>query len=136
VDTFVPFTFYSGLSPFQEMLIAQPTRSLEPPTRTQDLGLDLKSLWFAKQPPQFPPPSINRLPGKRIYSSSQSWTSSGARKTHTFIGAIRDTTTLGSTIIHLTWDSSSPELTVKAQQRHNQPPRKLNRGELDKYRDQ
>jgi hypothetical protein len=116
-------------------LIAQPTRSPEPRVQMQDLDLDLKSLWFAKEPAAFPPPSINRLPGKRIYASSSGWSSSGVRKTHTFTGAIRDTTTLGTTIIHLTWDGTNPGLTVKAQQRHTPPPRKLSRNELDAYRD-
>ena len=116
-------------------LIAQPTRSPEPQIQMRDLDLDLKSLWFAKVPAVFPPPSINSLPGKRTYSSSSGWTSSGVRKTHTFTGAIRDTTTLGTTIIHLTWDGSNPGVTVKAQQRHIPPPRKLSRSELDAYRE-
>lgn len=116
-------------------LIAQPTRSPEPQAQMQDLDLDLKSLWFAKAPAAFPPASINRLPGTRTYASSSGWSSSGVRQTHTFIGVIRDTTTLGMTLIHLTWDSSNPGVTVKAQQRHIPPPRKLSRSELDAYRD-
>lgn len=117
-------------------LIAQPTRSPESQTQIQDLDLDLKSLWFAKEPAAFPPATINRLPGKRTYASSSGWSSSGVRRTYTFTGAIRDTTTLGTTIIHLTWDGSNPGLTVKAQQRHIPPPRKLSQSELDSYRDQ
>ena len=117
-------------------LIAQPTRPPETRSQMQDLDLDLKSLWFAKQPAAFPPASINRLPGSRTYASSSGWSSTGVRKTHTFTGAIRDTVTLGSTIIHLTWDGSNPGVTVKAQQRHISPPRKLSRSELDAYRDQ
>lgn len=103
---------------------------------TQDLDLDLKSLWFSKSPPTFPPASINRLPGSRSYASSSGWSSSGVRKIHTFTGAIRHNSTLATTIIHLTWDGSSPGLTVKAQQRHIPPPRKLSRNELDSYRDE
>ena len=122
---------YSG----NHRLIAQPTRSPETQTQMKDLDLDLKSLWFAKEPAVFPPPAINRLPGKRTYASSSGWSSSGVRKTHTFTGAIRDTTTLGTTIMHLTWDGSNPGLTVKAQQRHIPPPRKLSQSELDAYRD-
>ena len=118
------------------MLIAQPTRSAEPQVQMQDLDLDLKSLWFVQQPAAFPPVSINRLPGKRTYASSSGWSSTGVRKTYTFTGAIRDTATLGTTIIHLTWDGSNPGVTVKAQQRHIPPPGKLNRRELDAYRDQ
>jgi len=102
---------------------------------TSDLELDLKSGWYAKSPPTFPPASIHRLPGKRSYASSSGWSSSGVRKTHTFTGAIRDNTTLATTIIHLTWDASNPEHTVKAQQRHISPPRKLSSNELESYRE-
>ncbi|KAG0652203.1 altered inheritance [Hyphodiscus hymeniophilus] len=114
----------------------QPSRSPEPRVQMEDLDLDLKSLWFTKQPVAFPPASINRLPGSRTYASSSGWSSTGVRKTYTFIGAIRDTTTLGTTIVRLTWDGSNPGVTVKAQQRHVPPPRKLSRSELEAYRDQ
>ena len=117
-------------------LIAQPTRSPEPQAQMRDLDLDLNSLWFARQPAAFPPASINRLPGSRTYASSSGWSSSGVRRTYTFTGAIRDTTTLGTTIVHLTWDGSNPGVTVKAQQKHILPPRKLSRSELDAYRNQ
>ena len=112
-------------------LILQPTSSLE----AEDLDLDLELLWFAKSPAAFPPPSINRLPGSRSYASSSGWSSSGVRKTHTFTGAIRDNGTLSTTKIHLTWDGSNPGLTVKAQQRHFPPPRKLSKNELETYRE-
>ena len=117
------------------MLIVQPTSSTEPQTQIRDLDLDLKSLWFAREPVAFPPATINRLPGKRTYASSSGWSSTGVRKIHTFTGAIRDNTTLGTTIIRLTWDGSNPGVTVKAQQRHIPPPKKLTRSELDAYRD-
>jgi hypothetical protein len=106
-------------------LTSQPTSSHEP----KDYDLDLKSLWFAKSPPAFPPPSMNRG-GKLTYASSSGWSSSGVRKTHTFTAHVRNTATLASSRIHLTWDASNPTVTVKAYQRHDPPPRKLSQSEL------
>jgi hypothetical protein len=100
----------------------------------KDYDLDLKSLWFAKSPVSFPPPSMNR-DGKFIFASSQGWSSSGVRRTHTFTSHVRNTTTLAGTKIHLTWDASNPGLTVKAEQRHDPSPRKLSQGELESYRE-
>src|ERR1700709_1008409 len=83
----------------EHRLIAQPINS--PRSSNSDLDLDLRSGWYAKSPPDFPPASINRLPGKRSYASSSGWSSSGVRKTYTFTGAIRDNSTLATTIIRL-----------------------------------
>jgi hypothetical protein len=116
----------------ERMLIPQPSST---PKSGVDLDLDLKSGWYARNPPTFPPQSINRLPGSRIYASSSGWSSTGVRKTHTFTGAIRDNATLATTIIQLTWDASNPEYTVKAKQKHIPPPRKLSAGELESYRE-
>lgn len=98
-----------------------------------DLPLDLDSLWFAKSPPAFPPPSINRLPGSRFYSSSSGWSSNGVRRTHTFTGAIRHTNSLATTIIHLTWDASNPQATVKARQKYTPAPPPLTAHQLANY---
>lgn len=100
----------------------------------KDYDLDLKSLWFAKSPVSFPPPSMNR-DGKLIVAYSQGWSSSGVRRTHTFTAHVRNTTTLAGTKIHLTWDASNPGLTVKAEQRHDPPPRTLSQGELESCRE-
>ena len=111
-------------------LTSQPISSHD----AKDYDLDLKSLWFAKSPVSFPPPSMNR-DGKFIFTSSQGWSSSGVRRTHTFTAHVRNTTTLAGTKIHLTWDASNPGLTVKAEQRHDPSPRKLSQGELESCRE-
>lgn len=111
-------------------LTSQPASS----HNAKDYDLDLKSLWFAKSPVSFPPPSMNR-DGKLMVAYSQGWSSSGVRRTHTFTAHVRNTTTLAGTKIHLTWDASNPGLTVKAEQRHEPPPRKLSLGELESCRE-
>jgi hypothetical protein len=111
-------------------LTSQPTSS----HNAKDYDLDLKSLWFAKSPPSFPPPSMNRG-GKLTYASSSGWSSSGVRRTHMFTAHVRNTSTLASSKIHLTWDASNPGLTVKAKQRHDPPPRKLSQSELGSCRE-
>ncbi|KAE8448417.1 hypothetical protein EG329_009482 [Mollisiaceae sp. DMI_Dod_QoI] len=105
----------------------QPTSFHEP----KDLDLDLNSLWFAQMPARFPPKTIK--PSEITYAATSGWSSSGVRKTHTYSAHIRFYKDLLSTKIHLTWDSSNPEVTVKAQQRHYPPPRQLSRGELEEY---
>lgn len=104
-------------------------------TAQNDMDLDLKSLWFAKQPVVFPPPSISRLPGSWTPAYTMGWSSDGVRKTYYLTGAIRDDITLITTKFHLTWDGNEPGLTVKAEQMHLPPPRPLSRRELEDYRD-
>jgi len=111
-------------------LTAQLTSSYD----AKDFDLDLKSLWFAKSPPAFPPRSMTR-DGKLTYASSSGWSSSGVRKTHTFTAHVRNTTTLAGTKILLTWDASNPAVTVKVEQRHDPPPRQLGRSELESCRE-
>lgn len=111
-------------------LIPQSSSSLEP----KDLDLDLQSLWFAQTPARFPPKTIK--PNEITYAATSGWSSSGVRKTHTYSIHMRFYKDLSSTKIHLTWDSSNPSVTVKAQQKHFPPPRKLSRGELEGYRQQ
>jgi len=101
--------------------------------QAQDLDLDLKSLWFARSPAILPP-SIIGVHEKKIHASSSSWSSSGARKTHTYNTVVQDNSTLARTKIHLTWDASNPTVTVKAQQKHIPPPQKLNQNELEANR--
>ena len=113
----------------------RPLTSQSPSSRnTKDYDLDLGSLWFAKTPPAFPPLSMSR-DGKLTYSSSSGWSSSGVRKTYTFTAHVRDTKTLAGTKIRVTWDSSNPAVTVKAEQRHDPPPRTLSPSELASYRE-
>ncbi|PQE16037.1 gmp synthase protein [Rutstroemia sp. NJR-2017a WRK4] len=95
-----------------------------------DLPLDLPSLWFLQSPIPFPPPSIARLPGTRTATYSTSWSSNGVRKTHTLTGIIRDNTTLSSTKLKLTWDSSSPAHSIRALQKHIPPPPPLSQTQL------
>ena len=83
----------------------------------------------------FPPPNLNRG-GKISSASSSGWSSHGVRKTHVFNGIIQDNSTMARTKILLSWDDSNPGLTVKAQQKHIPPPRKLTRQELDNYREE
>jgi hypothetical protein len=114
-----------GLRP----LTTQPSST----SKTNDLDLDLGSLWFAKSPIAFPPRTLN---GKKIsFISSSGWSSNGVRKTHTFTAHIRFNDTLASTKIHLTWDASNPGYTVRAQQKHYPPPKKLSKTELETYRE-
>ncbi|RDW84567.1 hypothetical protein BP6252_02157 [Coleophoma cylindrospora] len=95
----------------------------------KDFDLDLDSEWYAKG--TWPPPPLVRLPGKRSYACSSGWSQSAGRKTHHLDGAIRDSSTLATTNIHLVWDASWPKGSVKVQQRHSPPPRKLNSDELE-----
>jgi hypothetical protein len=103
------------------------------PGSPQDLGLDLTSLWFAKSPVKLPQSMIGTGAEKKIHASSSSWSSSGARKTHTYNVIVQDSATLARTKILLTWDASNPSVTVKAQQKHIPPPRQLTQGELEAY---
>ncbi|KAF7937567.1 uncharacterized protein EAE98_001881 [Botrytis deweyae] len=109
-----------------------PSQSQYTPT---DLPLSLQTLWFAQSPPAFPPPSITSLPGTRSHASCSSWTSNGPRKTHTFIGVLRDNNNLSTTKIKLVWDASDPGRTVRAEQRHIAPPGKLGQRELELHGD-
>ncbi|TVY85554.1 hypothetical protein LSUE1_G000054 [Lachnellula suecica] len=111
-------------------LSSKPKPQLTSSHEPRDLDLDLKSLWFAQSPPKFPPPSLGQA-GKISYASSSSWSSNGARRTHTFHAVIQDNTTMARTKIIISWDASNPGVTVNAQQKHYPPPRKLSRHELD-----
>ncbi|EKD11812.1 GMP synthase [Drepanopeziza brunnea f. sp. 'multigermtubi' MB_m1] len=95
--------------------------------RPVDLDLDLQSLWFVDG--KFPPSTINT----RIYSSTSGWESSGSRKKHYKVIHMRFPD-LSSSKIRITWDSSNPGYTVKAEQRHTPPPRPLSRQELEDCR--
>jgi hypothetical protein len=124
-----PQHLHQGHQPRLRPLTAQPSST----SNTPDLDLDLGSLWFAKSPIAFPPRTINK---KKInYTSSSGWSSVGPRKTYTFTAHIRHNDTLASTKIHLTWDGSNPGYTVRAQQKHYPPPRRLSKAELEKYRE-
>ncbi len=109
-------------------LIIQPSSS----TEARDFDLDLKSEWYAKSPPAFPPKSM-KVDGKITHAISMGWSGNGTRKIHTFTAHIRFLDTLASAKIHLTWDASNPAVTVKAQQKHYPPPRKLQSSELEAY---
>lgn len=106
-----------------------------PPAATDDYDLDLQSLWLAKSPMTFPPPSINRLPGSRSSTYNSGWSTDGARKIFFLKGAIRDNYSLVATKMYLTWDANAPGLTVKTEQKHIPPPRPLTQTELDNYRE-
>ncbi|KAL2074335.1 hypothetical protein VTL71DRAFT_8113 [Oculimacula yallundae] len=93
-----------------------------------DLDLDLKSQWFVKG--QFPPRTIPT----KSYTTSSGWSSSGSRKSHWLVAHMRFAD-LSSTKIRVTWDGSSPEYTVKAEQRHSPPPPALSRRELEDCRE-
>ncbi|KAH0543275.1 hypothetical protein FGG08_002439 [Glutinoglossum americanum] len=95
-----------------------------------DVELSLDSLWFAKNPPAFPPPAIARIEEK-LYVLSSSWSRSGPRTTHTLTAIVRWTSNLSTTKIRLTWDASNPRITVKAEQKHFPPPSPLSPRELE-----
>ncbi|TAQ87867.1 hypothetical protein B7494_g3805 [Chlorociboria aeruginascens] len=128
----------TGIAESQDPECTQSSRDIVRPQNSyeaQDLDLDLKSAWFAKNHPTFPPASVNRLPGSRSSAFTVGWSSNGVRKTHTLTGVIRHNTTLATTKVHLTWDSSNPALTVKAKQKHYPPPPTLNHDELEQVGD-
>ncbi|KAH6719905.1 putative altered inheritance of mitochondria protein 3 [Leptodontidium sp. MPI-SDFR-AT-0119] len=106
----------------------QPSSSHRDQPVNQDLDLDLKSQWFVKG--QFPPRTIST----KSYTTSSGWSSSGSRKSHWLVAHMRFAD-LSSTKIRVTWDSSSPEYTVKAEQRHAPPPPMMSRRELEDCRE-
>ena len=113
--------------PATDPLTSQPSSSHHSQPVTQDLDLDLKSQWFVKG--QFPPRTIPT----KSYITGSGWSSSGSRKSHWLVAHMRFAD-LSSTKIRVTWDSSSPEYTVKAEQRHTPPPPPMGRRELESCR--
>ncbi|CZT08200.1 related to myosin tail region-interacting protein MTI1 [Rhynchosporium agropyri] len=111
-------------------LSSKPKPPPSSPSRNQpvDLDLDLKSQWFVKG--QFPPRTVSA----KSYTTSSGWSSSGSRKSHWLVAHMRFAD-LSSTKIRVSWDGSSPEYTVKAEQRHTPPPPPLSRRELEECRE-
>lgn len=112
--------------PSTHPLTIQPSRST--PNQPVDLDLDLKSQWFVKG--QFPPRTVPT----KSFTTSSGWSSSGSRKSHWLVAHMRFPD-LSSTKIRVTWDGSSPEYTVKAEQRHFPPPPAMSRMEVENCRE-
>lgn len=112
--------------PSTHPLTTQPSRST--PNQPVDLDLDLKSQWFVKG--QFPPRTVPT----KSFTTSSGWSSSGSRKSHWLVAHMRFPD-LSSTKIRVTWDGSSPEYTVNAEQRHFPPPPAMSRMELENCRE-
>ncbi|MCJ1468542.1 hypothetical protein MMC07_007171 [Pseudocyphellaria aurata] len=87
----------------------------------QDFDLNLTSLWYTKNPPAFPVPSMTAK-GPCVSTYTWSWEQdfTGTRKT--LICAVRWTDTLAVTRVHVRWHDSDPLGTVESNQMHIPPP--------------
>jgi myosin tail region-interacting protein MTI1 len=90
-----------------------------------DLHLELSSLWFAQKLMAWPPPWLKALEGEVWQISSSSYEISGQTVTWTVIIAIQWVKTLATTKIRMSWSTSDPSGTIRAEQRHAAPPRAL-----------
>ncbi|KAI9789565.1 MAG: hypothetical protein M1816_005972 [Peltula sp. TS41687] len=95
----------------------------------KDLDLDLDSLWFAKQPIAFPPPSMPQAKNQS-YKLATSWTQLGSKTTYTLTVAIQWAKDMSLTRVRLTWNPSRPRDTVRAEQKHILPPAPLSATQL------
>ncbi|KAG7010034.1 hypothetical protein G7Y79_00001g003060 [Physcia stellaris] len=93
-----------------------------------DFDLALSTIWFTKTPPALPP--AIRAAGTTAHTYS--WTTEQSYKgiSKTLIVAIRFTDTLATTKLLLSWESSNPASTVKAQQKHYPAPSALSEEDL------
>lgn len=95
-----------------------------------DFDLDLKSEWYAKSPPIWPPPHLKHNKQFRFNGYSTSWTSYDGHRHTNFTGVIVHSK-LAKSKIHITYDGAEPRLTAQAEQMHYPPPKSLNKQELD-----
>ena len=98
-----------------------------------DLDLDLKSEWYAKSPPIWPPPHLKYSKQFRFNGYSTSWVSYDGHRHTNFTGVIVHSN-LAKSKIHITYDGAEPRLTAKAEQVHYPPPKPLNSQELEACR--
>lgn len=95
---------------------------------TGDFDLSLSTLWFTKNPPALP--AAIRAAGTTTHTYSWTTEQSYLGISKTLVVAIRFTDTLATTKLLLTWESSNPKTTVKAQQKHFPPPAALSEEDL------
>ena len=95
---------------------------------TGDFDLSLSTLWFTKNPPTLP--AAIRAAGTTIRTYHWTTEQSYLGISKTLVVAIRFTDTLATTKLLLTWESSNPRATVKAQQKHFPPPAALSEEDL------
>ena len=95
---------------------------------TRDFDLSLSTLWFTKNPPTLP--AAIRAAGTTTHTYSWTTEQSYQGISKTLVVAIRFTETLATTKLLLTWESSNPRATVKAQQKHFPPPAALSDQDL------
>lgn len=95
----------------------------------EDFDLSLDSLWYTKNPPAFPVPSM-KAKGDCTSTYTWSWEQdfTGTRKI--LICAVRWTDTLATTKVRVAWKDSNPRGTVETQQIHIQPPAPLSERDL------
>lgn len=95
----------------------------------QDFDLNLTSLWYTRNPPAFPVPSMTAK-GPCISTYTWSWEQdfTGTRKI--LICAVRWTDTLATTRVRVAWQDSDPRGTVKTEQKHMPAPTPLTEKDL------
>lgn len=87
----------------------------------KDLDLDLKSSWFTKRTINLPSPITNN--GCNTLRLSINRTLLGLKLRNELVVAVLRTDELLITKIRLSWNSSNPRNTVRAEQRHSSPPK-------------
>ena len=97
----------------------------------KDFDLDLGSLWFTKNPPLFPVPSM-KAKGPTTSTYAWSFESDFVETTKTLVAAVRWSDDLRTTKVKVTWKESDPIRSVKAEQKHFPSPAPLSPEELDK----
>ena len=95
----------------------------------QDFDLNLNSLWYSKNPPAFPVPSM-KAKGPCTSTYTWSWEQDFTDTRKLLICAVRWTDTLATTKVRVTWNDSDPRRTVETQQIHIPPPAPLSENEL------
>ena len=95
----------------------------------QDFELNLNSLWYSKNPPAFPVPSM-KAKGPCTSTYTWSWEQDFAGTRKTLICAVRWIDTLATTKVRVTWKDSDPRGTVETKQIHIPPPAPLSEKDL------
>lgn len=96
---------------------------------SQDFDLNLHTLWFTKNPPPFPVPSM-LAQGPCTSTYTWSWEQDFRSTRKILICAVRFTSTLATTKVRVAWNDADPLGTVETKQIHIPPPAPLSAQQL------